>query len=664
MRFLVFLCLIWSQTVYANTIWPGKEWAKASPESQGLSNAKLDAAANYALKAGGGSGCVIRGGYLVKEWGNPQKQADIKSCTKGSLGATILGLALDQNLVDWNDQANKHYASLGTGVKANTQSGWLNEITVRQLATMTAGFDDGRPPKLTYRPGTSGIYSNDTANMLAELLTIKFNEDLYPFIKREVMDPIGMSPSHWKWRNNSYRSNTVQGIKSREFASGLTITHRALARIGYLYLHQGNWNGQQIIKSDTIKRLTSPTSLPAPWDYYAVYWGSNHHGSFPEIPKDTIWAMGLGDSILIVCPSLDMVVARLGTGSKRSMLPGSPNDKAWDEWGVRIAQYFKRVVDAVETPYPPSPVITNVTWAPKSDILRLAKGSDNWPLTWADNGHLYTAYGDGNGFKPFVPPKLSMGFAKVSGSPPNVQGKNLRSKSGEQIGDGAKGKKAGGMLMVDGTLYMWVRNAGNSQLAWSKDHGKTWTWNDWTFKESFGCPTFLNFGKNYNNARDNFVYLYSHDSDSAYKPASRMVLARVPKSRITQQEAYGFFKELTPQGKPIWTKDIAQRSAVFNHFQRCYRSGITYNPGLKRYLWCQTLPGDSPRFEGGFGIYDAPEPWGPWTTVFFTEKWDVGPGETSSIPTPWMSQDGLTVHLVFSGDDAFSVRKATFTTVE
>jgi hypothetical protein len=65
------------------------------------------------------------------------------------------------------------------------------------------------------------------------------------------------------------------------------------------------------------------------------------------------------------------------------------------------------------------------------------------------------------------------------------------------------------------------------------------------------------------------------------------------------------------------------------------------------------------RFEGGFGIYDAPEPWGPWTTVFFTEKWDVGPGETASFPTKWMSADGRTLHLVFSGDDGFAVRRAT-----
>ena len=71
------------------------------------------------------------------------------------------------------------------------------------------------------------------------------------------------------------------------------------------------------------------------------------------------------------------------------------------------------------------------------------------------------------------------------------------------------------------------------------------------------------------------------------------------------------------------------------------------------------MPGGDARFRGGFGIYDAPEPWGPWATVFYTEKWDVGPGESSSLPTKWMSPDGQTAYLVFSGDDCFSVRKAT-----
>jgi hypothetical protein len=81
------------------------------------------------------------------------------------------------------------------------------------------------------------------------------------------------------------------------------------------------------------------------------------------------------------------------------------------------------------------------------------------------------------------------------------------------------------------------------------------------------------------------------------------------------------------------------------------------------------------RFSGGIGIFEASEPWGPWRTVFYTEKWDVGPGETSSFPSKWMvsqikeqkptskdtnqeSKSEHTAYLVFSGEDCFSVREA------
>jgi hypothetical protein len=95
----------------------------------------------------------------------------------------------------------------------------------------------------------------------------------------------------------------------------------------------------------------------------------------------------------------------------------------------------------------------------------------------------------------------------------------------------------------------------------------------------------------------------------------------------------------------------------------CYRGGVTYNAALKQYFWCQILPHSTHpqgmRFQGGFGIYDAPEPWGPWTTAYYAETWDVGPGESSSLPTKWMSADGRTMWLVFSGNDSFSTREAT-----
>jgi hypothetical protein len=324
-----------------------------------------------------------------------------------------------------------------------------------------------------------------------------------------------------------------------------------------------------------------------------------------------------------------------------------------------VAPVVRAISTRRKAPYPPSPVIRGIQWAPQESIIRKARGSDTWPLTWADDDALYTAYGDGQGFEPPVPNKLSLGFAKVEGPPEGFTGINIRSASGERKGEGANGQKASGMLMVGGILYMWARNAGNARLAWSSDHARTWTWSAWTLETSFGCPTFLNFGKDYTGAKDDYVYIYSPDSDSAYRSADRMVLARVPRGRITQRAAYEFFRGLGEGGMPLWTADIAGRGTVFSHPGGCYRSAVSYDAGLRRYLWCQTLPGGDARFRGGFGVYDAPEPWGPWTTIEFAEEWDVGPGETCSFPTKWMSADGKTVHLVFSGNDCFSVRRAT-----
>jgi CubicO group peptidase (beta-lactamase class C family) len=648
----------------ARSVWPGREWQTATPASQGLSGAALEAAAAFATKYGGGSGCIIRHGYLVKEWGDPKKLADIKSATKGAVGTTILGLAVKAGLVALDDRAVKHFPAIGLTGRANPKDR-LAEITIRQLATMTAGFDDGRPPKLVYRPGTDGFYSNDGANMLAELLTVRFGEDLATVLKREVMDPIGVPLSEWKWRENVYRQKSIDGLRSREFASGITITHRALARIGYLYLREGVWNGRRILSHEFVHTATRPTDLPSLVPYYAFYWGSNGRGTFRDMPGDTYWALGLGDSFVLVCPSMDLVAVRLGMGSLKSQLPGGDRP---EEWGNRVEGFFRLIAKSAGTaqraeprlaPYPPSPVIKSVKWAPVASIIRKAKGGDNWPLTWADDGHLYTAYGDGNGFEPGVAEKkLSLGFARVEGGPENFMGVNIPSATGEQKGASKAGKKASGMLMVEGVLYMWARNAGNSQLAWSPDHGRTWEWNNWTFTTTFGCPTFLNFGKDYGGARDEYVYIYSHDSASAYAPADGMVLARVRKDRIRQRRAYEFFDRRDASNQAVWTADIARRGMVFRHARACYRSGISFSAGLKRYLWCQVLPGDDPRFHGGFGIYDAPEPWGPWTTAFFTDAWDVGPGETSTFPTKWMGADGKTIYLVFSGDDSFSVRRA------
>jgi hypothetical protein len=135
-------------------------------------------------------------------------------------------------------------------------------------------------------------------------------------------------------------------------------------------------------------------------------------------------------------------------------------------------------------PYPASEAIKSVEWARADTIIHKACGSDNWPITWADDGNLYTAYGDGWGFDPRTDRKLSLGFSKIVGGPEDFKGVNIRSETGERVGQDVSGAKASGMLCVDGVLYMFVRNVGNSQIAWSDDHAVTWRWCVWKFETS------------------------------------------------------------------------------------------------------------------------------------------------------------------------------------
>jgi hypothetical protein len=234
---------------------------------------------------------------------------------------------------------------------------------------------------------------------------------------------------------------------------------------------------------------------------------------------------------------------------------------------------------------------------------------------------------------------------------------------------GAEGTKGSGILSIAGTLYLWARNADNAghyaRLGWSTDHGQTWTWGP-TFA-TLGYPTFLNFGKDYAGARDQYVYTVSHDNSSAYTPSDHFILLRVPIAQIKNMGAYEYFVETDGAGAPVWSPDPEQRGPVFTHVNggegRCARSGISYHAALGRYLWWQQYPNDGgdmdTRFAGGCGVYDAPEPWGPWTTLYFTTAWDEAPGDCGGFCTKYTSTDGNTLWLVFSGNDNLRLRRAT-----
>jgi CubicO group peptidase (beta-lactamase class C family) len=665
-------------------------WQSATPASQGLSLQALDRLKEQLAASDTKALIVIRNDKVVYEWYAEGHSATAKHYTASMVKAIVGGVSLGVALTDRRLTLDDRVAMYVPEWKADPRK---SRITIRQLGSHSSGVEDAEadnlphdkltgwkgdfwkrlePPNdpftiardrapVMFDPGEKFQYSNPGIAMLTYAITSAYRGtatpvDVRTLLRDRVMRPIGVSDNDWVVGYGA--TNTVDGLPFVAAWGGGSYTARAVARIGRLMLREGDWEGRRLLSAEAVRSITRDVGTPG---HGAIGWWSNNEGKYPKLPKDAFWGSGAGHQVVLVIPSLQIVAVRNGSSLGETMDHHDMlNARLFEPLVAALTDDVVRVLEDAELPYGPSPVIRRVTWDSAETIKRDAAGSDNWPLTWADDDALYGAYGDGNGFEPRTPEKLSMGFARIIGGPSDYHGVNIRSK-GETRGDGQKGIKASGLLMVDSVLYLWARNAGNSRLAWSRDRGATWTWASWRFTESFGAPTFLNYGRNYAGARDGYVYIYSHDADTAYAPADRMVLARVPSATIRERAAYEFFERLDGRDRPIWTPSIEGRGAVFTHPGRCYRSAVTYNAGLRRYLWSQTLPGDDPRFAGGFGIFDAPEPWGPWTRAFFTERWDVGPGESSSIPTKWMSADGATIHLVFSGNDAFSVRKATIT---
>ena len=309
-------------------VWPTNGWVDVLPDDFGLQQSLLEQARDYAL-TGGGSGFIIKNGHRVLTWGSASTRYSLKSSTK-SFGAALAGLALKDGLIDLDEFAQLYLPDVGNPPLTNIETGWLGQITLKHLLTHTAGFDkSGGYIDLLFQPGTIWSYSDGGANWLADTLTVVFAQDLNIILFDRLLTPMGLNSTDLTWRDNAFRSDTINGIKSREFGSGISANMDALARFGYLFLRQGEWDGQQLLPSDYIAELSTaepsligvPVNLPGDFfsatDHYGYLWWNNADGTMPNVPTDAYWSWGLRDSLIVVIPSLDIVVVRAGNSGWR-----------------------------------------------------------------------------------------------------------------------------------------------------------------------------------------------------------------------------------------------------------------------------------------------------------------------------------------------------------
>lgn len=236
------------------------------------------------------------------------------SMTK-SITATMFGILQKQGKIDINkpapiaEWANDERAKITIANLLNMNSGleWEEDYTKISDVTQMLFLDTdmtksqiGKP--LVGKTNSTWNYSSGTSNLLSGILRKQFktHQEYLDFWYSDLIDKIGM---HSMLVETDMAGNYVGSSYS-------WATTRDWAKFGLLYLHKGNWNGEQLFNESWAKYVATPTNT-SNGKYGAHFW-LNAGGYYPDAPRDLYSANGYQGQRVFILPSHDLVIVRMG----------------------------------------------------------------------------------------------------------------------------------------------------------------------------------------------------------------------------------------------------------------------------------------------------------------------------------------------------------------
>jgi hypothetical protein len=141
--------------------------------------------------------------------------------------------------------------------------------------------------------------------------------------------------------------------------------------------------------------------------------------------------------------------------------------------------------------------------------------------------------------------------------------------------------------------------------------------------------------------------LYGARQEAQRNGSKSLYLTRVPREKIRDRDAFQFFSGLDSQGHARWNREFMSARSIFSDANGVAPGGMVYDPGLGCFLLTCFHTGP-----GQLGVFEARQPWGPWSTIAYYDNWGgmgtIGEGLTCEFPQKWMSADGLTLWGIFS----------------
>ncbi|MEP6790377.1 MAG: serine hydrolase [Ramlibacter sp.] len=378
-------------------IWPASQWPTSTPEEQGMDSARLAELVSWGAGNEMDSLVVVRHGKLVTEAYFAPFRAGMKhrinSATKAVVGG-LVGIAQGKGLLGG---AETPVLSLFTDRNVANPDERKNAVTLQHLLDMTSGLQWTEPlrdtlPETLFElersrdwqqfvldrpmaqpPGAGFNYNSGNSHLLSAILTRATGARTQDFAAQNLFTPLGITD--WRWRADP------QGISTGGW--GLYLRTPDMARIGYLYLHQGEWNGQQVIPRQWVEKVfhaSVPMNLTplADWRYGDGWW------TLPE--RKAYVAMGFNGQMILVMPALDMVVAitahnqqdfgqlltRIAASvrSGAALAPDAPGTAA-------LARSIEQAAVEKPLPVPPAPplahAISGKTWRLQPNRLGLTE---------------------------------------------------------------------------------------------------------------------------------------------------------------------------------------------------------------------------------------------------------------------------------------------------
>lgn len=292
-------------------------------------------------KASNKAAIVVKGGWIVGEFYN-QSGADKALYYTASNGKTFamllaghlaqsypgLNLAPTSKLYDTRwlrqgfplsdsrksgitlDQVFRHTSGLIPEVHHHIASGAIQTEAGWNFTPFTVGKDAQWPQsaKLAYTPGqpatyTKGsTYSSVAFNHLSLVFRNVTGKEPGTYFQQAVLAPIGVT-------RTAYRLSSGMEDTKYATAGNALLTARDFMRVGYLMLHEGDWNGRRIFPAAWLRRFTGSTAYPNIRTNRDCRWGAKY-------PADMYRTIGSGQNWVLVVPSLDLLLTFNGRTPK------------------------------------------------------------------------------------------------------------------------------------------------------------------------------------------------------------------------------------------------------------------------------------------------------------------------------------------------------------